>query len=283
MIDLTPLDVRSKRGDFKRVMRGYDPQEVDVFLEIAAERLEVLVRENMTLKERTRSLQEQVSTQGEREKAVQAALVTAQELRADIQGQAQREAENVLKAAETESRRLIAEAEAEVRTRLRGSERNLDHLEDAIKEMERRRTRFLKDFRQLLQRELDVVEVEEGRAPLEDRTIDMELGTRRPPDVVGAPRIVRDTPSGGSPHAEPAAPQEPAPPKEHVPREDVVVGELAPTLELDEDEGETEVATVLEPEEAPRDEPKGRERPPSTRRPDNLLLYFDTDGRDSQG
>ena len=40
MIDLTPLDVRNKRGDFKKVMRGYDPQEVDVLLEIAADRLE---------------------------------------------------------------------------------------------------------------------------------------------------------------------------------------------------------------------------------------------------
>ena len=25
MIDLTPLDVRNKRGDFKKLMRGYDP------------------------------------------------------------------------------------------------------------------------------------------------------------------------------------------------------------------------------------------------------------------
>ena len=49
MIDLTPLDVRNKRGDFKRLMRGYDPQEVDVFLEMTADRLEVLVRENLQL------------------------------------------------------------------------------------------------------------------------------------------------------------------------------------------------------------------------------------------
>ena len=34
MIDLTPLDVRNKRGDFKKLLRGYDPQEVDVFLEL---------------------------------------------------------------------------------------------------------------------------------------------------------------------------------------------------------------------------------------------------------
>ena len=42
MIDLTPLDVRKKRGDFRRGMRGYDTQEVDAFLEVVADRLEEL-------------------------------------------------------------------------------------------------------------------------------------------------------------------------------------------------------------------------------------------------
>ena len=45
MIDLTPLDVRKKRGDFGKRLRGYDPQEVDTFLELVAERMEVLVQE----------------------------------------------------------------------------------------------------------------------------------------------------------------------------------------------------------------------------------------------
>ena len=39
--------------------------------------------------------------------------------------------------------------------------------QDALAEMERRRDRFLKECRQLLQRELDVVDVEEQREPLE--------------------------------------------------------------------------------------------------------------------
>ena len=29
MIDLTPLDVRNKRGDFRKSMRGYEVQDVD--------------------------------------------------------------------------------------------------------------------------------------------------------------------------------------------------------------------------------------------------------------
>jgi DivIVA domain-containing protein len=189
MIDLTPLDVRNKRGDFKKIMRGYDSEEVDAFLELAAERLEALVRENLQLRERTQTLQNQVDAQVGREQAVQDALVTAQELRADIQAQSQREADHVrreadadakrlIAEAEAESRRLIAEAEAEVRSRLRGIDRRLDHARDSITELERRRVRFLKEFRGLLERELDVVEVEEDRAPYEERPIDLDLGPR---------------------------------------------------------------------------------------------------------
>lgn len=263
MIDLTPLDVRSKRGDFKKLMRGYDPQEVDGFLEIAAERLEALIRENMALKERAGALQAQVSSQTDREQAVQAALVTAQELRADIRIQAQREAENIVKSAETEGRRLIAEAEAAARTKLRSSERRMDQLSDDIQELERRRARFIKDFRQLLERELDVVDVEKDRKPLEERTIDLELGARRltepsdPRDAV--PTIALD-----------AGPDEVPPP-------DVPVDQLAAAYER-----AAEAPTELPLEQATGD-PQAPRPPATDRRQDNLLLYLDTDDAEAGG
>lgn len=168
MIDLTPLDVRNKRGDFKKILRGYDPQEVDTFLELVAERLEALVRDNIQMRERTELLQQQVSSSTGRERAVQEALVTAQELRADIRAQAQREADLILQ-----------EAQAEARRRGTDAERKLDVLNDSLVELERRRMRFLKSFRQLLERELDGVEVEEARAPLEEQAIELNLGGGR--------------------------------------------------------------------------------------------------------
>ena len=201
MIDLTPLDVRNKRGDFKKLLRGYDPHEVDVFLEIVAERLEVIVRENIQLRERSETLERQVSSQSGREHAVQEALVSAQELRADIKGQAQRESDHLLKEAETEARRLIAEAGAEVRKQIRDAERKLQMGQDSLEEMERRRTRFLKAFRQLLEREMDVVEVEQERPPLEDRAIDMDLGGGRfdRPDVAVTEFATDDDPIDRAP------------------------------------------------------------------------------------
>lgn len=190
MIDMTPLDVRNKRGDFKRIMRGYDPPEVDVFLELVAERLEALFRENLQLRERTQTLQDQVSQQAKREHAVQEALVTAQGLRADIQAQSQREAEHVMKEAEGESRRHIADAEAEarrimteteaqVRDQVRGIERRVENADATMEELERRRARFLREMSGLLNREMDVVRVEQNRAPFEERASDLDLGSRR--------------------------------------------------------------------------------------------------------
>jgi cell division initiation protein len=179
MIDLTPLDIRNKRHDFRKGMRGYETQEVDSFLELAAERLEELVRENLQLRERTQALEAQVRSQSEREAAVRDALVTAQELRTEIREQARQEADKVVEDARTESRRMIAEAEAEVRIRLRGSERKADEIERSLGELERGRLRFLRSFRQLLQREMDVVEVEEARTPLDDRSFEFDLGAIR--------------------------------------------------------------------------------------------------------
>jgi DivIVA domain-containing protein len=179
MIDLTPLDVRNKRGDFKRLLRGYDPEEVDIFLELIAERLEDLVRETIKLRERAELLTEQVNSQSGREQAVQEALVSAQELRADIRGQAEREAGLVLKEAESAARHKLAEAEAEARAKLRETERQLEQGKTALEEMERSRKLFLRAYRHLLERELDVVEVEEGRSPLEERPVELDLGGAR--------------------------------------------------------------------------------------------------------
>lgn len=269
MIDLTPLDVRNKRADFKKLLRGYDTEEVDVFLELVAERLEELVRENMTLKERTQMLQEQVDTQAGREQAVQAALVTAQELRADIREQSQREAEHTLREAETEGRRLTAEAEAEARTKVRSSERRLDQVADALRETERRRTRFLTEFRQLLERELDVVRVEEQRTPLEERTIDLELGSKR------AERVAEEPAEG----AEIGTIDDAA---DELPAADAAVDELAAAYEQSVD-----VDALASSEEASASAGGQRVEAPASpaarRRQDDLLLYLDSDDDESGG
>ncbi len=168
MIDLTPLDVRTKRGDFGKGLRGYDPREVDGFLELVAERMEELVKEKLVFREQVERLGEKVAVQEGREQAVQAALVTAQELRQDVKEQARREADL-----------LEREAQGRIGGMILDSEKLLTEHQNALQELERQRERFLKAFRTLLERQLDTVEVEIGRAPLEDVTFDLDLGKSR--------------------------------------------------------------------------------------------------------
>lgn len=205
MIDLTPLDVRNKRGDFAKALRGYDPNEVDTFLELVGERLEVLVKENLQLKERAERLAEQVTAQEGREKAVQEALVTAQALREDVKQQAEREAGLVQREAQAAIDRAVAEAERMI------EERKL-----SLAEIERARIKFLKAFRSLLERELDAIEVEEARAPLADLSVEIDLG---PPEAPADAAV--------EPGPEAEAAQEPEEESERL-QEDAHVEEASP-------------------------------------------------------
>lgn len=121
---LTPIDIRKQ--EFRRSLRGYEPAEVDEFRSRVAEELERLLRERAVLEERLASLTVQVRTFHERERAMNDALVSAQQLREDTRLAAQREAEAVVRAADAEGRKLVDEArgaEADVRRKLAEAER----------------------------------------------------------------------------------------------------------------------------------------------------------------
>jgi DivIVA domain-containing protein len=146
---LTPLDVRTQ--EFVRAVRGYDRAQVDQFKVQVAEALERLGRERLQAEERLKSAQEQLRGYRERERAMNEALVAAQQLRADSREQAAREAELVLKEARAEAQRVVQQAhqdEVTVRERAEAAARQF--------------TAYLAGFRGLLQRQLAELEVLEG-------------------------------------------------------------------------------------------------------------------------
>jgi DivIVA domain-containing protein len=152
MIDLTPLDVRKKKGDFRRAVRGYDHELVDDFLDIVAERLEELVKQNVALTERADHLQEQVGSYRDRERALNEALVTAQQLRTEAQAQADREADLVRREAQSQAERIVEEGQ-----------RSLRELARQIETLQTRKAQFVRAFRTLLERYYSELELEEER------------------------------------------------------------------------------------------------------------------------
>jgi len=70
----------------------------------------------------------------------------------------------------------VGKAEEDARRRIARTESELEVRRAALDELERRRVRFLRAFRMLLERELDVVAVEEENQPLEARAVELDLG-----------------------------------------------------------------------------------------------------------
>jgi DivIVA domain-containing protein len=152
MIDLTPLDVKKKKGDFRRAVRGYDPAAVDDFLDTVSARMEELVRENVMASARLESMTESIGNYRERERAMNEALVSAQQLREEMREQAAREADLVLREARAEAERIVGEAR-----------RQATAAAEALRRIQGQRVRFLRIFRTLVERQLQEIEQEEDR------------------------------------------------------------------------------------------------------------------------
>lgn len=152
MIDLTPLDVRKKKGDFRRGLRGYEPAVVDDFLDLVAERMEELVRETAQLRERLAGVSDAMLGYQERERAMNEALVSAQQLREEVRVQATREAELVLREAQVEGERLVGEAKRQATAAMESARR-----------IHTQRGRYLRGYRAFVERQLAEIEQEEER------------------------------------------------------------------------------------------------------------------------
>lgn len=158
---LTPLDVR--RFDFGgKTFRGYDAARVDEFRNQVAEELERLTHVIQDLEGKARNFHEQLRAFRERDKALNDALISAQQLRAEMREQAEREAQLLLREARAEGERLVEAAHDEVRK-----------IESQISQLEQSRLMFIAHLRTLVERQLVELSAAEGT----------EL--RRPGDVDG--------------------------------------------------------------------------------------------------
>lgn len=147
---LTPLDVR--RYDFGRALRGYDPARVDQFRDQVAEEMERLSRINQDLDGKARSFHEQLRAFRERDKALNDALIAAQQLRDDVRAQAEREAQLVIREAQGEAERIIEAARADVR-----------RMEEELESLDRSRRTYLAQMRTLIARQLSEVEASDSQ------------------------------------------------------------------------------------------------------------------------
>ena len=146
---LTPLDVR--RYDFRTSMRGYEREHVDQFREQVATELERLGRLASDMEAKARSFAEQLKSFRERDQALNEALVSAQQLRAEMKQQAEKESELILREARAEAARITDGARANVR-----------QIEEEFAAIDRMRRGYLAQLRMHVERQLAEISAAES-------------------------------------------------------------------------------------------------------------------------
>ena len=106
---LTAMDIEKQA--FTRKMRGYDPDEVQLFLRAVAEEIERVNLENATLSEEAGTLRQRLDEFKDRERTLQETLVTAQMMSSDLKDRSRAEAELLVKEARFKAERLLEQAQ----------------------------------------------------------------------------------------------------------------------------------------------------------------------------
>lgn len=95
---------------FSRSLRGYDPEEVDSFIQEVADSLARLGDERVRLTNLVARLEERLAEQSDRENALRESLISSQKMMEDLKTQAEREARLILETAQTRAENLTNQA-----------------------------------------------------------------------------------------------------------------------------------------------------------------------------
>lgn len=157
---ILPLDV--KQQHFKKSFRGFEPMEVKAFLEIVAQGLEELIKENNSLRDELRRHINQVNDYREKESTLKETMLTAQKISEDIRETAKKEAELIIHEAELKSESLIGDAH-----------QRMLKMMDQIQDLKIDRDRFISDVKSLIERHRILVQAHEEGRLLEQKELNL--------------------------------------------------------------------------------------------------------------
>jgi len=137
-LKISPLDIQQQQ--FKgKFFGGLDPQDVDAFLQMVAEEMENLIRENNDLKEQARKIAADMSEMGRRETDLRETMLAAQKVTEEMKANARKEATLLISEAELKGERILSD-----------SEKKLVELNNQVQELRRQKMQFETAFKSLL-------------------------------------------------------------------------------------------------------------------------------------
>ena len=142
---ITPADIGNK--EFSRKVRGYDTEEVDMFLDVITVDLEKLIKENLKLKAQLANVEKSIGTIGDSDITVRETLETAKSIMDDLAVSSEKRAKALVENAEMDAAIIIKDAKMKA-----------EQLADESRELKSTFEKFRRDYGKMLKRYSDEFE-----------------------------------------------------------------------------------------------------------------------------
>ncbi len=167
---LTPIDI--KKQEFKRGLRGYDPDEVRAYLEFVADEYEQLLQYNTQLEKQVASYQTELRHYKEVEKTLKQTLHELQETSKLSKQTSQKEADLIKREAQLKASKMVEEAKAEV-----------EKIRKELADLQQQKNSLVTRLRYLLLSQLELLDVlqtdDSDLNSIKEKTQKLFKGSRR--------------------------------------------------------------------------------------------------------
>jgi cell division initiation protein len=151
---ITPLDIQQKTFPMK--FRGFDVDEVYSFLELVREEMEELMRENASLKEQLSRTDSQLQEYNNMSVTLRETLVTTQQIVEDYKTNSKKEAELIIREAESKADDIIKAAQVKA-----------VKIHEDIVELKGIRRHFKEEVKRLIESHVKMIEFDKEREEAE--------------------------------------------------------------------------------------------------------------------
>jgi cell division initiation protein len=145
-LKLSPIEIRQQ--EFQKKMRGYDPDEVQSFLEKLSDDLDELQKENESLKSELENVNEQLAEYKKIEKNLQDTLLKAQDSSAKS-----------LEATKKQTGLMIKEAELKASQIIEKARENADELRNAVVNLREEKDLILAKLKAIVNSQANLLEL----------------------------------------------------------------------------------------------------------------------------
>ncbi|MCK4576882.1 DivIVA domain-containing protein [candidate division WOR-3 bacterium] len=176
---ITPLDIR--KTEFKTTFKGYDKNEVNVFLEMVAKEMEELIKENTVYMEQLRDLDSKIEDYRRMERTLQNTLTSAQKTTDELRRNAEKESELILRNGRIQADHILEEARAQS-----------NKYKTQIASLKSQRDSFIAQFRGLVEAQLQVLNRSWEELEIEELPVEQEKEIKKVIEKKDIKEIKRD-------------------------------------------------------------------------------------------